>query len=515
MEELAFKQWVDELRSSPKLHTKLTALLKERHHVYYDKSANAVIRMRGYVLYSLYLIGLPDYALIFVYEELESSREAYLVAAAAKALRKSKKKSTEMAALLLKAFDNIKSSDNFISFDNYYQQWPLTNKTTATNEILTSMQWLGAYAKIGLPTFKQLVKTGGGTFHQSYVSAIEQTINSIENDHTLVEDCCGDTSYPSPKVNTFLAKKSQTAVLKEILLEDHNDRKVYLGELIKEKVNLIAFFYTRCDNPLKCSLTITKLADLQRKLATTSWGNKVNLLAISYDSFYDLPYRMKKYGEARGMMLNEQARMCRVLPDISSLSNYLDLGVNYTGEVVNRHTIELYLLDDKAQIVKRFSRRQIDNSRIMADLEDIIVKQQPKVAQWFSNLKYMANSAASVVWPVMVLLLPKCPFCFAAYFSVLGIASMQVMPYFKYIFPILLCAMAINIYALYKMSLRRNSFLPLYLCVLGSVLVMAFGYFNVVKLGLVAGLVLLFMSATLNSLPNRVYWKLLARVKYF
>ncbi|QNL48656.1 SCO family protein [Olivibacter sp. SDN3] len=506
MDEFAFKTRIDELRAQSDAKG-LISFLKEQHPAYKEKSANAVTRMRAYVIYSFYLVGLPEEALLFIYEELESSKEPYLIAAAAIALRRSPQKYTEMAALLVTAIHNVKSSDTYISFHNYYQPWPLNNPTTAIGEVLTTLQWLGAYARSVLPKLHTLSLNSNHFLNAENLRALRETIQIIEQDQTIVKDCCSDIADLN-SLSTVNAKKNRKNSLKQVLLEDHDGTRIPLGALLKGKLTLIAFFYTRCDNPLKCSLTITKLADLQKKLATAYWNKEVNLVAISYDSFYDLPYRMKKYGEARGMMLNEQARMCRALPDIGALSDYFDLSVNYTGEVVNRHAIELYLLDDKAQIIKRFNRRQIDNSRIMANLEKIVVKQQTKVGQWFSNLRYMTNSAASVVWPVMILLLPKCPFCFAAYFSVLGIASMQVMPYLKYIFPILLCAMAINIYALYKMGLRRNSFIPLYLCVLGSTLVIVFGYFSPMQFGLIAGLILLFLSATLNSLPNRVYLKL-------
>lgn len=508
MEEFAFKELVDELRSSPHSGKKLAFLLKEQHPSYKNKSANAVTRMRGYVLYSFSIIGLPDVALVFVYEELESSKEAYLVAAAALALRTSVKKRSEMPGLLLKAFNNIKSFDNYVSFDHYYQQWPLGNKTTAINEILLSLKWLGAYAKPCLPTLKTLAANVDNTLNQGNIKSLQETIGIIENDHATIEDCCSEIPSFLGSNTATLRKKNKLIVLQQILMEDHDGNQVYFSDFIKGKLTLLAFFYTRCDNPLKCSLTITNLAAIQKKLMKEEWGSKIRLSAISYDSFYDLPHRLKSYGESRGMKLDEQTRMFRAIPDINLLRDYFQLGVNYTGEVVNRHIIELYFMDGNGHILKRFQRDQMDNAAIVGYLKNIVSRRRQRSSKWLSTVRDGLKSASSVALPIFIMFLPKCPFCFAAYFSVLGIAGMQAMPYVKFIFPLLLLAMAINSYSLYKMGLQRNSFLPLYLCLLGSTLVVSFGYFIPITFGLILGLILLFLSAILNSLPSRIYLKL-------
>ena len=64
-------------------------LLPERISLYAGRSANETIRMRGYILAAFEQVELPDAALPYVLEELESGRDAYLVAAAARAQSRS------------------------------------------------------------------------------------------------------------------------------------------------------------------------------------------------------------------------------------------------------------------------------------------------------------------------------------------------------------------------------------------------------------------------------------------
>jgi protein SCO1/2 len=62
----------------------------------------------------------------------------------------------------------------------------------------------------------------------------------------------------------------------------------------------VVFFYTRCDNPNKCSLTVTKLARLQKSIVEEQLEGLLRTAAITYDPAYDLPPRLKAYGDNRG-----------------------------------------------------------------------------------------------------------------------------------------------------------------------------------------------------------------------
>jgi len=52
--------------------------------------------------------------------------------------------------------------------------------------------------------------------------------------------------------------------------------------------------------------------------------------------------------------------MLRVTSNFSNISAYFNLGVNFSGPVVNRHVIELFLLDRAGHIIERFERSQIN-----------------------------------------------------------------------------------------------------------------------------------------------------------
>src|SRR4051812_4226220 len=83
-EEIA--DFIDNVREFPDRREVLVDLLPERHPLYRNRSANQIIRIRGYILASFECVGLPQSALVYVLQELENNLDAYIVAASAKAI---------------------------------------------------------------------------------------------------------------------------------------------------------------------------------------------------------------------------------------------------------------------------------------------------------------------------------------------------------------------------------------------------------------------------------------------
>ena len=115
---------VDSVKRAPHRRGVLVELLSERDPVYAGRGTNATTRMRGYVLAAFESVGLPDPALPYVIEELESGRNAYLVAAAAKAVRGLDAPVRAIVPFLLRAIDNMRDVDDAVTFETYRPTWP-------------------------------------------------------------------------------------------------------------------------------------------------------------------------------------------------------------------------------------------------------------------------------------------------------------------------------------------------------------------------------------------------------
>jgi protein SCO1/2 len=125
---------------------------------------------------------------------------------------------------------------------------------------------------------------------------------------------------------------------------------VTFAEFFLGRPSIVAFFYTRCDNPLKCSLTVAKLAKVQALLDAQGLAERIRTAAITYDPAFDLPDRLRVYGADRGVRLGNHHRMLRAPSDHDALRRHFALGVNFVESLVNRHRIEVFVLDAEGRI---------------------------------------------------------------------------------------------------------------------------------------------------------------------
>jgi protein SCO1/2 len=339
----------------------LVELMREAHPVYRGRSTNAVIRMRGYAMAAFERVGLPDAALIYVIEELESGRDAYLVAAAAKALRGLDAPERRVVPFLFRAMENVRYHDDMVTFGSYLPTWPAPSPTTALIEIFDTFAWLGPKAAYALPRLSAL-EAEAGRLPAMTRAALARAMTALESDGEVEDSpCCQPLDAASPAA---LSGRSEPSGVGEPPLatrfEDQDGHRLSYGDMFAGQPSVVVFFYTRCTNPNKCSLTITKLARLQSAITDRGLAGQIRTAAITYDPEFDLPPRLRAYGENRAVTFDDHNRLLRTTKGFRTLSRYFGLGVNYGPAVVNRHRIEAFVLDDAGRMAVSFTRLQWD-----------------------------------------------------------------------------------------------------------------------------------------------------------
>jgi protein SCO1 len=369
LSERQFEALVEELSSDPTRRAELTDLLREDHPVYDQRSAAAIVRMRGWILVALTNVGLTDDALLFVLEELDTGRDAYLVAAASRALGSYPKPVAAFAPFVMRAIANIRYHDEHVTFDRYGEYAISATSTTALSELLATLVWLGPHACEVLPELEQLRENRGHGFSNKFLLEIERAQKAISaparsRQHST-DACC---SLPPGLGDAFSwapGSRSGCERIESTLFEDHDGATITFREFFRGHPSAVVFFYTRCDNPQKCSLTITKLARLQNSLLERGLAEQIRTAAITYDPAFDTPERLRGYAKNRGVVLNANHRMLRAIDGISALRAHFNLGVNFVASLVNRHRIEVYLLDAAGGIAGLFQRVHWDEHKIV------------------------------------------------------------------------------------------------------------------------------------------------------
>jgi protein SCO1/2 len=187
-----------------------------------------------------------------------------------------------------------------------------------------------------------------------------------------------------------------------------------------------------------------------------------------------------------------------------------------SASIVNRHRVELFILDDKGRVAATFARLQWDVQEVLGQAkallrdggnEDATHPQQdiqhPPVFR-----QTMSASLFSMILSFLVAFFPKCPICWAAYMSVFGIAGLQSIPYSPWLLPVFILLMLTNLLLIYKRAKQRRGIEAFYLSLSGTLVILTLGlYFKLPYISYL-GIALIFAGSLLSSLPFKTSFKL-------
>jgi protein SCO1/2 len=347
---------IDATRRMPDAGRKLAAMLPEQSPVFSGRGTTEAERLRGYILASFETAGLPWEAVPFVLEELETGRNPYTVAAAARALRGASNLPAEAPALLVGALERLLGADDVVSFERFEPVAARGNAVTALAELARTLALLGPRAKPVLADLKALISAEGERFSPPVREELAKAVEALARPDVSAPACCcaeADAETVAQRIAAPFASAPKD--LENLTLEDQDGTRLSFSEALAGRPAAVAFFYTRCMNPDKCSLTVTRLARLARRLVEEELDATV--AGISYDPGFDRPARLKTYGADRGMIFSPRCRLLRTIGPFDPLREAFDLGVGFGPVTVNRHRLDLVVLDASLGVAEKFERR--------------------------------------------------------------------------------------------------------------------------------------------------------------
>jgi cytochrome oxidase Cu insertion factor (SCO1/SenC/PrrC family) len=365
---------VDRLRASPDQRDAIAGLLAEQSPIYAGRSTGDAERLRGYLLASFETMGLPQSAVPFVIEELESGLNPYAVAAAAKAIRGARELPAQIVPLLLDAIERLRGSDDVVCFDRRAEPATANPPTTALMELFRSLGWLGPRAHGAEPSLKAMLDRQPCGFSAAVRTEIEQAFAAVCRGGTPAPaHCCAE--QPAPVAFKPAAEAPPMRIdIQATQLQDQDGAVFSFGDFFPGRPSVLTFFYTRCMNPNKCSLTITKLARLQQRIGEEELQGHVNVAAFTYDPAFDLPARLHAYGADRGMSFDDRNRLLRTTGPFEPLQHWLDLGVGYGAATVNQHRLDVAILDRRAGPRAHLCRLQWHEDNVLSELKAALVE---------------------------------------------------------------------------------------------------------------------------------------------
>ena len=475
LSELEFAEFVDSLAADAEGQHRLTELLCENHPVYDQRGTATVVRMRGWVLIALSRIGVSRGALPFVIEELDTGIDPYLVAAAARALRSYPEPTAALALFAVRAVANIRYRDEPVSFGGYGEYAVSSTGTSPVRELLAVLEWLGPLARGVLPELEALRVAPTG-LPKKLAPLVDRAVAAVRGANPVeapdAEVCCSLPGGLGKALEWPSGLRRGSQSIEGVTFEDQDGQSVRFTEFFRGQPSIVVFFYTRCDNPLKCSLTVTKLGRIQELLKARGLDDEIRTAAVTYDPAFDLADRLRRYGEARGVRLDARHRMLRTTDGVAALRAHLELGVNFVESLVNRHRIELFVLDAQGRVAARYERIRWDEHTVVDRAIDVL-NEAVRIAEVPPTRTPAAWPALASFASVAVALLPKCPVCWTAYLSMFGIVGIGQTPYFTVLRPLLLGLVLLNVASVWLRARATGRMVSAYLVAAGAVAMIA------------------------------------------
>jgi hypothetical protein len=362
---------VEKLRRQPDAGRELVGMLSEHSPSYAGRGTNETERVRGYVLASFETTGLPPEGVPFVLEELELGNNPYTVAAAGRALRGAREVPQDAPALLVRAIERLRSADDVVSFERFISAPVREGRVTALAELARTLAELGPRARPALDELRRLLDAEGDTFSPAVSAELARAAGALESSSAEAGGAC--CSEPEAVGTPPVLPSTVATELADLALEDQDGTRLSFSEAFAGRPTALTFFYTRCQNPGKCSLTVTRLARLARSCAAERI--EANVAGITYDPAFDRPARLRIYGADRAMAFSAHCRLLRTLGPFDPLRDTFDLGVGFGPVTVNRHRLDLFVLNQELTVTAQFERRVWHETTVLDHLRPGAVAQ--------------------------------------------------------------------------------------------------------------------------------------------
>lgn len=360
----------------PELAEQLVRFLPHQHPIYQERDRWQVIRLRAYLIATLTDTGFPDSglpwladSLIFVDERMAAVEVGSAVRAAGTLGRKGRQFLPYMLRML-----GLQFAEEEFSLSRYDVSFPPQEATTVQLEVLRAVE------KIGRASDGELLKTlravaeapPRSPLEPRVITAARHALRQVEQrtPEAVQPRTTRSAADPASMATPWRAPAERPEIdLLDVRITDHKGTDRILGDLI-DRPALLVFFYTRCQNAGKCSMSVGRLAHLQRGLRSAGIDRSIRLLAITFEPAHDTPERLKRFVQDRGLVLGEYAMTGRIHEaDHQAFIRELDIPVSYSAGWVNTHGVEAVLLDAAGRLTRRYAANGWTVERIAQDLE--------------------------------------------------------------------------------------------------------------------------------------------------
>lgn len=201
--------------------------------------------------------------------------------------------------------------------------------------------------------------------------------------HPPVEAALPVFDFEPPAPGTYRLPAIKPAADADVI--DTDGRWLRLHELMRGKVTLLSFVYTRCADPAGCPLATGALFDVFDATATDpGLRGRLRLISLSFDPAYDTPERMAGYGaaalaeagpgKAPWAFLTAPSE-AELAPALAAYGQHVDRAGLLAGSPQIEHLLRVYLVDSDLTVRNIYGVEYLDPRLLLADARTLLLEE--------------------------------------------------------------------------------------------------------------------------------------------
>ncbi|MDH3830704.1 MAG: SCO family protein [Gammaproteobacteria bacterium] len=192
----------------------------------------------------------------------------------------------------------------------------------------------------------------------------------------------GDLGYTAPAAGSYNLPPLRNAADGAVLDEDGNS--VRLHQFYGDKMVLLSFIYSSCNDINGCPLATAVLSRIKKHLdSDPQLADNLRLLSLSFDPAHDTPEVMKLYGrsfasgKSEWQFLTTESEQA-LAPILDDYSQSVITEYNEKGEVTGTisHILRVYLIDRERRVRNIYSVSFLHPDLLMNDVRTLLMESQ-------------------------------------------------------------------------------------------------------------------------------------------
>ena len=189
----------------------------------------------------------------------------------------------------------------------------------------------------------------------------------------------GELDYSLPEAGSYTLPVIRSAPDGQILLS--NGKKANLKGYFTDKISILTFIYTRCNDVNGCPLATFVLHSLQNSLHKRSdLKNKVRFITMSFDPEYDTPKTLSSYAkefeskEGYEWLFATTESYEELNPILADYGQYTFRMKDENEETAFAHILRAFLIDSNGKIRNIYSVDFLHPGILLRDIETILLE---------------------------------------------------------------------------------------------------------------------------------------------